>query len=220
MSNSVWPHRWQPTRLRRSWGSPGKNTGVGCHFLLQPCRQMLYRLSHQGSPWQKKQLKVSKEFQNGLKQIQRKKKLIPGLWNHFSSLLLSGCVGALKASFDRKSSILQYHKYNKAFHPTHCKSITPSLPESIPICHFPFDIHSVLLWAGEVLFQSSMGFLFFSSDFWHFGKKILIMMALQNLSIQVWFFSLGFLPLFLSNTLNSVLNLFHMWSDEEKAVQN
>ena len=29
------PHRQQPTRLRRPWESPGKNTGVGCHFLLQ-----------------------------------------------------------------------------------------------------------------------------------------------------------------------------------------
>ena len=35
MSNSVWSHRWQPTRLRRPWDSPGKNTGVGCHFFLQ-----------------------------------------------------------------------------------------------------------------------------------------------------------------------------------------
>ena len=35
MSNSVRPHRWQPTRLSRPWNSPGKNTGVGCHFLLQ-----------------------------------------------------------------------------------------------------------------------------------------------------------------------------------------
>ena len=35
MSNSVQPHRWQPTRLPRPWDSPGKNTGVGCHFLLQ-----------------------------------------------------------------------------------------------------------------------------------------------------------------------------------------
>ena len=31
----VWPHRPQPTRLRRPWDSPGKNTGEGCHFLLQ-----------------------------------------------------------------------------------------------------------------------------------------------------------------------------------------
>ena len=29
------PHRWQPTRLSRPWDSPDKNTGVGCHFLLQ-----------------------------------------------------------------------------------------------------------------------------------------------------------------------------------------
>ena len=35
MSNSMWPHRWQPTRLPCPWDSPGKNTGVGCHFLLQ-----------------------------------------------------------------------------------------------------------------------------------------------------------------------------------------
>ena len=35
VSDSVWPHRWQPTRLPRPWDSPGKNTGVGCHFLLQ-----------------------------------------------------------------------------------------------------------------------------------------------------------------------------------------
>ena len=35
MSDSVRPHRWQPTRLPRSWDSPGKNSGVGCHFLLQ-----------------------------------------------------------------------------------------------------------------------------------------------------------------------------------------
>ena len=35
MSDSVRPHRWKPTRLPRPWDSPGKNTGVGCHFLLQ-----------------------------------------------------------------------------------------------------------------------------------------------------------------------------------------
>ena len=35
MSDSVWPHRRQPTRLPRPWNSPGKNTRVGCHLLLQ-----------------------------------------------------------------------------------------------------------------------------------------------------------------------------------------
>ena len=35
MSDSVRPHRRQPTRLPHPWDSPGKNTGVGCYFLLQ-----------------------------------------------------------------------------------------------------------------------------------------------------------------------------------------
>ena len=35
MSDSLRPHRRQPTRPRCPWDSPGKNTGVGCHFLLQ-----------------------------------------------------------------------------------------------------------------------------------------------------------------------------------------
>ena len=35
MSDSVRPHRRQPTRLLRPWDIPGKNTGVGCHCLLQ-----------------------------------------------------------------------------------------------------------------------------------------------------------------------------------------
>ena len=57
----------KPTSLLRPWDFPGKSTGVGCHFLLQGifptqglnlgllhCTQMLYRLSHQGSPIPKK----------------------------------------------------------------------------------------------------------------------------------------------------------------------
>ena len=39
MSDSVRPHSWQPTRLRSPWDFPSKNTGVGCHFLLQ-CRKV------------------------------------------------------------------------------------------------------------------------------------------------------------------------------------
>ena len=35
MSDSVRPPRQKPTRLSHPWDSPGKNTGVGCHFLLQ-----------------------------------------------------------------------------------------------------------------------------------------------------------------------------------------
>ena len=63
MSNSLWPHRLWPTRLLCPWNSPDKNSGVGSHALLQGifptqglnpclphCRQILYCLSHQGSP--------------------------------------------------------------------------------------------------------------------------------------------------------------------------
>ena len=39
MSDSLRPHGRQPTRLLRPRDSPGKNTGVGCHFLLQ-CRKV------------------------------------------------------------------------------------------------------------------------------------------------------------------------------------
>ena len=63
MSNSLWPHGLSPARLLCPWIFPGKNTGAGCHFLLQGifttkesnpvllhCRQILYSLSHRGSP--------------------------------------------------------------------------------------------------------------------------------------------------------------------------
>ena len=45
MSDSVRPHRRQPTRLSRPWDSPGKNTGVGCHFLLQCMKVKVKSLS-------------------------------------------------------------------------------------------------------------------------------------------------------------------------------
>ena len=38
VSDSVWPHRRRPTRLLCPWDSPGKNTGMGCHFLLPRMR--------------------------------------------------------------------------------------------------------------------------------------------------------------------------------------
>ena len=44
-SDSVRPHRRQPTRLRHPWDSPGKNTGVGCHFFLQCMKVKVKSLS-------------------------------------------------------------------------------------------------------------------------------------------------------------------------------
>ena len=58
MSDSLQPHKLEPARFLCPWDSSGKNTGVGCHFLLQGifltqesnpyllhCRQILYHLS-------------------------------------------------------------------------------------------------------------------------------------------------------------------------------
>ena len=63
MSNSLWPHGCSPPGSSVHGNSPGKNTGVSCHALLwgifptqrlnpglPHCKQILYCLSHQGSP--------------------------------------------------------------------------------------------------------------------------------------------------------------------------
>ena len=45
-------HRRQPTRLPHRWDSPGKNTGVGCHFLLQCIKvKSLSRVRFSATPW-------------------------------------------------------------------------------------------------------------------------------------------------------------------------
>ena len=54
VSDSVRPHRRQPTRLPHPWDSPGKNTGVGCHFLLQCMKvkvKSLSRVRLLAPPW-------------------------------------------------------------------------------------------------------------------------------------------------------------------------
>ena len=61
VSDSLWPHGLRPASLLCPWDSPGKNTGMNSHFLLQGIfqtqgsnpgllhwRQILYCLSHQG----------------------------------------------------------------------------------------------------------------------------------------------------------------------------
>ena len=52
MSDSVKPHRRQPTRPCHPWDSPGKNTGVGCHCLLQCVKvKSLSRVRLFTTPW-------------------------------------------------------------------------------------------------------------------------------------------------------------------------
>ena len=56
MSDSVWPHGQQPTRLHCPWDSPGKNNGVSCHFLLQCMKvkresEVAYACLTLATPW-------------------------------------------------------------------------------------------------------------------------------------------------------------------------
>ena len=56
VSNSVRPHGLQPTRLLRPWDSPGKNTGMSCHFLLHAWKwkvkvKLLSRVRLLATPW-------------------------------------------------------------------------------------------------------------------------------------------------------------------------
>ena len=76
MSDSFQPHGLWPARLLCPWNPSGKNTGVGSQSLLQGifliqglnpglphCRQILYHLSHQGSPFRVIEEVVKLEFQ-------------------------------------------------------------------------------------------------------------------------------------------------------------
>ena len=47
VSESVRPHRQQPTRLLCPWDSPGKNNGVGCHFLFNSLEGLMLKLKLQ-----------------------------------------------------------------------------------------------------------------------------------------------------------------------------
>ena len=88
----LWPHGLKPTRLLSPRDFPDQNTAVGCHFLLQGifptqgsnpgllhCRQILYHLSHQGSP----NLKIhsaKKEKKNANYHLTRKGCHKPSVW--------------------------------------------------------------------------------------------------------------------------------------------
>ena len=87
MSDSVRTHRRPPTRLPRPWDSPGKNTGVGCHFLLQG-----------------RKLKSESEVESEAAQSTLSNPLDcspPGSWVHgiFQARVLEWGTGSLKTCF-------------------------------------------------------------------------------------------------------------------------
>ena len=100
MSDSLQPHGL--TKLLCPWDFPGNSTGVDCHFLLQGifqtqgsnpgllhCRQMLYHLSHQGSPEKnctKKVLMTFKLLHNIFKECSNYSMIV--LMSHTSKVML------------------------------------------------------------------------------------------------------------------------------------
>ena len=80
MSHSLWPHGLQPTRVLHPWDFRGKSTGVGCHFLLQPC------LTH----WNYEQCHVRPPKTDGpwWRVLTKCGPLEKGMANHFSILAL------------------------------------------------------------------------------------------------------------------------------------
>ena len=100
VSDSLQPHGLWPARLLCPWNSPGKNTGVGCHFFLQGifpsllhCRQILYHVSNLGSP------KVSVAQGNILVSLYLSP--LPGVcfWPEEGHLLLPWWAGQAKVTF-------------------------------------------------------------------------------------------------------------------------
>ena len=113
VSDSLSSHGLQPTRLLCPWNSPGKNAGVGSHSFLQGifptqgwnlgllhCRHILYRLSHEESPWTRDQtlvpcigrlILIHCATREVLKNIRKKKRLLLCILLFFFSFLAVLC---------------------------------------------------------------------------------------------------------------------------------
>ena len=104
MSDSLWPHGLWPARLLCPWNSPGKNTGMGCHSLLQRsfstqrlspallhCRKILYHLNYQGSPSAK--WKCRAFFQNNEELQGSNSTALSQLRNYLRVRALRNCIG-------------------------------------------------------------------------------------------------------------------------------
>ena len=133
-SLTLWPRGPQLTRLLCPWNSPGKNTGVGSHsFLLEifptqgsnlgllHCRQILYCLSHQGSP-------ISQSFRYSLQYSKGSPKAVrlpitstQNMWGSFSFILFLflsfGHIIILTFLFDVCSEVLTITKLKPLIQP-------------------------------------------------------------------------------------------------------
>ena len=131
MSDSVRPHIWQPTRLRRSWDSPDKNTGVGCHFLLQCMKVKSQSEIAQSSPTLSDPMDCSP----------------PGssVYGIFQARVLEW--GAIAFS-NKIVYTLFYLEPTKMLKESHCKSFPPNLIALFPLILRMYVICNMLLLVG------------------------------------------------------------------------
>ena len=111
MSDSMWPHRWQPTRLPRPWDSPGKNAGVGCHFLLQCMKVKRESEVTQSCPTPSDPMDCS----------------LPGSSVH--RIFQARVLGWGDIAFSSESAI------SIQISPSSWTSLSPPSPHSTPLCH-------------------------------------------------------------------------------------
>ena len=100
MSDSVRPYRRQPTRLHHPWDSPGKNTEVGCHFLLQCMRSEKWK-------WSRSVLSHKIEWNNAIHSNMDRPRDYHTKWGKSDRKWRKTCVCNLKKWY-RKSLVVQW----------------------------------------------------------------------------------------------------------------
>ena len=132
MSDSVRPHRRQPTRLQRPWDSPGKNTGVGCHFLLK-CMK----------------LKSESEVAQSCPTLHDPKDCSPqgsSVHGIFQARVLEwGAIAFSNTIYSRLLAIYYIHSIKKW-----CIYVNPNLPIHPTTTPFLFGIHAFVLYSVSI----------------------------------------------------------------------
>ena len=116
MSNSVRPHRRQLTRLPHPWDSPGKNTGVSCHFLLQCMKVKSESEVAQSCPTLSDPMDCS----------------LPGSSVH--GIFQARILDWVAISFSRISHQFSSVQFSPQLCPTLCDPMNCSTP-GLPVCH-------------------------------------------------------------------------------------
>ena len=130
MSDSVRPHRRQPIRLPHPWDSPGKNTGVGCHFLLQ-CMKVK-------SESEVTQSGLNPRYIMGILSSSQSPSfplpvLFPSLYSSPPSSFLNYTVLLTHAACSHLKNFSQFSSVTQSC-PTHCDPMNSSTP-GLPVHH-------------------------------------------------------------------------------------